>query len=543
MSIAATYFDPVRGDYYRRQGWWQDLTFDHHLANAVAEHGDSLAVIDPGSRSLTWSEFEAAVGRIAGGLAALGVEAGDVVGFQLPNWWETLAIHAAIGRLGAVSCPLHTIYRQSELKVALETAGAKLLLVPEEFRGFSYSAQAAQVTAGLTDPPRIVTVRGEGDSFRDLAEGPYLAPDFDSRDADEISMLLFTSGTTGAPKGALHSHNTIGRAAIDLVDLFSMQAEDRLFVPSPVTHVTGMLYATHVPVAIGAVSVLMERWEPEQALRIVLEHECVFTGGATPFVRGLIDAARKLGISSDEIPLKRGTCGGADVPPAMIAEAEEILGTRFTRVYGMTEGVTVTASEVDDPLTRRAETDGKPLPGFEFEILDRSGEKAPPGELGEAVLRGPANFLGYLDPAHNEKTIDSEGWIRTGDLLSWDENGYVTVGGRLKDLIIRGGENIAVKEVEDLLIEHPGIEEVAIVGMRDEVLGERACAFCVPANGTEIKLESLVEFLRLKQIAPQKYPERVEVMRGGLPKTSSGKVRKVELRAEIERIMSEGAVS
>jgi cyclohexanecarboxylate-CoA ligase len=296
-----------------------------------------------------------------------------------------------------------------------------------------------------------------------------------------------------------------------------------------VTHITGLLLGFLMPWSQGAGAVLMDQWDAERALDLILDHGCTFTGGAPPFIRGLIDATRRRGLGPDDIPLTRGPCGGADVPPSLIREAADVLGARFTRIYGSTEGVTVTGAQPDQPFAFAAESDGPPLPGHEIRIVDDAGRDLPPGVSGEILIRGPSNFVGYFDPALNADCFDKDGFFRMGDLGQWDAGGCIRIQGRKKDIIIRNGENIAAKEVEDLLITHELVREVALVGVPDPDTGERACAYVVPADGTSPTLADLCGALQAAQIARQKYPEFL-VLVDALPKTASGKVQKYRLR-------------
>jgi cyclohexanecarboxylate-CoA ligase len=528
--IRATHFDDSRAAWFRDGGWWADETITDTLVRCAHSFAQKAAIVD-GDTTLSFATLNELTARLAGALAAHGIGRGDVVSWQLPNWWEAAVVHLATARLGAVSNPLQMIYRQSELRFVVAQAGSKALFVPHEFRGVPYAAHAQEVCEALAGRPLLVAVRGPDCSFPALLERGE--DERTSSSPDDVVLLLYTSGTTAEPKGALHSHNTLQRAGQDLIAHFGIASDDVLFVPSPMTHITGLLYGVQVPAVLGATAVLLDRWEPAVALDLVVNNGCTFTGGATPFVRGFVDAARARGMGPTDVPLSRGSCGGADVPPSLIVEADRALGARFSRVYGLTEGVTVTASPLVD-LERCASTDGRPLPGHELRIVE-GNEDVSPGAVGEIVVRGPSNFLGYLDDRLNADTFMTGSWIRTGDLGRADGAGFINVEGRKKDIVIRGGENISVREVEDLVSEHPAVADVAIVAMPDPVVGERACAYVVTRPGTDLTLPELVGFLRAKQIAPQKYPERLVILPGELPKTPSGKVQKYKLREDIRR--------
>lgn len=542
MTISATRPVPdAVSEMYREAGRWADLTIAEAFELTLDRCPGDVALVD-GDELLTYNDLDAAATRLAVSLARHDVQRGDVVSFQLPNWWEAAVAVLATAKLGAVANPLQMIYRHSEVRFIVEQCRSKALFVPATFKGTNYTTLAAEVAEAVTHTPVVISVRGTRDGAAGVdavawddfietvdtaSEGhPVLAS---SSSADEVVLLMYTSGTTSDPKGVLHTHNTLLRAADDLVSLFELSDADRCFMPSPVTHITGLLLGFLCQWRVGASTVLMDRWDPHDALKTLIERRCTFTGGATPFLRGYIDEARTGGLRPEDIPLERGPCGGADVPPSVIYDAWDVLGARFTRIYGATEGVTVTGSPLDDPLERAAETDGAPLPGHDVRIVDEHGNDLSAGETGEVLVRGPSNFVGYFDPSLNGSAFLDD-WVRLGDLALLDETGYVVVQGRKKDIIIRSGENISAKEVEDLLIEHPAVQDVAIVGVPDDDVGERACAYVVPADtGSNFDFAEMVRFLDQARIAKQKYPEYL-VLTDGLPRTASGKIQKFRLR-------------
>lgn len=522
---------------YRAKGWWAEDTLDDRFRRRVAP--DALAIVD-GEQRVDFAELDRRVDAVAMALTQRGVGRGDVVGFLLPNWWEAVVIHLATARIGAVSNPLHTIYRQRELRFVLAAGGARIVVAAASHRDHPYADFVREAAAGLDHAIDVVEARGDG-SFEEMAHTTTSCaePQWPVEPSD-ILLLMYTSGTTSTPKGVLHSHETMLRAGDDLADLFGLDEDDVMFVPSPMTHVTGLLYL-QVALGAGMPSVLLDRWDPAVALDLVRQEGCTYVGGATPFIQGLVDETSKRGLAPSDVPLTRGTCGGADVPPFLIDRADVVLGARFVRVYGLTEGVTVTASRPNDEPVRRGSSDGRPLPGMRLRIAGPMGDDVAVGDVGEIQVLGPANFLGYLDSTQNKATFTEDGWVRTGDLGRLDERGDLHVTGRMKDIIIRGGENIAVREVEDLLLEHVDISQVAVVAMPDPDLGERACAFVVPSEGASPTLDQLVAFLRTKQIAPQKYPERLVVLAEGLPTTHSGKIQKYKLRQHARELTGNGA--
>ena len=356
--------------------------------------------------------------------------------------------------------------------------------------------------------------------------------------ADHPALLLYTSGTTANPKGAIHTHNTLDFELRSMVDFYGLDEGTVVYMPSPLSHVTGLLYGIQMPAMLGGRAVFQERFSPEAGLALVAEHGCTFSVGATPFLVGLCEAQEA---SPRSLALEAFVCGGADVPAELIRRAGETLGCCATRAYGSTEFPTVTGGNAEDSEDRRARTDGRVMDHCEVRVVDEDGSVVEEGVPGELQARGPELFPGYLAGV-GASSFDEEGWFSTGDLVSL-RSGYLTVEGRIKDIILRGGENVSVKEVEDLLYGHPDVAEVAIVAMPDPKLTERACAYVVAEPGRAPTLEALVVHLENHRLARQKLPERVELVEE-LPKTASGKVQKNVLRTRIrEQIKAEALAS
>jgi len=537
MTIEPTHRATDRWTEYRRRGWWEDRT-RYSLFRDAAGRSDRPAIVD-GSTTMTYGELLDAVDRVAAGLASVaGVGRGDVVAYQLPNWWETEVLLLACSRLGAVVNPLHLVYRVDDLRYVLGRTAPKAVFFPGAFGGTDYVDLVTGVIADLGTGILPVVVRPIESVTRAMAWDD-LPADGDTPvhdDASAVALVLYTSGTTARPKGALHSDNTLVRLVRDMCSCYDLGPSDPIFIPSTMTHVSGLsfVWSAHLT---GGVAVLLDRWDPARAMDVVLRTGATFVGGATPFIRGLIDEAKARRLHPDEVPLERGNCGSADVPATLIAEADEVLGAPFARGYGLTEGIIVSACRPDDTLEHRGGTDGEVLPVNEVRIVDAELSDLPEGERGEIVVRGPSNFLGYLDAADNEGTFLDGSWIRTGD-VGILADGHLTIAGRIKDIVSRGGENISVKEIEDHLVHHDAVAEVAIVGMPDPVMGERCCAFIVVATGQPAPtLDELRDFLTSRGLPRQKLPERLEV-RAALPLTSTGKVQKNLLRDDIARLLS-----
>jgi cyclohexanecarboxylate-CoA ligase len=543
------------------------------LAALLAEAPTRTLVIE-GDRALDVRGLVAASAGVQRRLRVAGVRRGDVVTVALPNWWETIALAHAVWGMGAVLNPVTTIYRTRELTGILADARPAAVVAPTTFRGVDYQemASAALRAAGLTVP--VLAVRagppggreavgegdtpggrreadGEGDTpgGRREADGDVGTPaggadaELDS-DVDDVCLLLFTSGTTGPAKGVLHSHRTLLSEAASIARLFRLDG-DRVFMPSPLTHITGLVYAVLMPLLMGGDAVLQESWDPTVAAALVERHGCTISIGATPFLHGLVEEYRRRGTTSS---LKAFVCGGADVPPALVRTGEEVLGCVVARAYGLTEMPTVTCGALADPIEVRADTDGRVVGSSEVRLArpapgpaggDGAAENAAhEGDAGELEVRGPELFLGYLREDDTRAAFTADGWFRTGDLARTGAGRTVTIVGRAKDIIVRAGENLSAKEVEDLLLGHPAVAAVAVVGVPDPAVGERACAVVVP-RGTPPTLADLTHYLSTFPIARQKFPEHLVTV-SALPMTPSGKVQKHLLRRDAARRLERG---
>jgi acyl-CoA synthetase (AMP-forming)/AMP-acid ligase II len=400
--------------------------------------------------------------------------------------------------------------------------------VPRTFRRHDYLAMLDRVTSRLTTPPEVVVVRGEaGDhtAYPSLLGQPL---DAEPRAVDSASvrMILYTSGTTGRPKGVLHSHDSIHALIGQLRDNWLIEPGDKFLVPSPIAHIGGSIYAFECPLLLGTTAVLMDRWDPDEAVSLMVSERCTHMAGATPFLEGLLAAAER---ARTRLPdLKVFICGGASVPPSLIRRATAYFDRAVvTRVYGSTEVPVTTVGSPTDP-DHAADTDGRPG----IATVKLVAHDAAPAGSGEICARGPQMLIGYRNPDDERGAFDAEGYFRTGDLAQWVDDEYLVVTGRAKDIIIRSGENIAPKEIEDILGAHPGIDEVAVVGLPDPRTGERACAVIVPTVSPGPDVESLRNFLADCGVAKFKAPEQV-VIAESLPRNDAGKVLKHQIRAQL----------
>jgi cyclohexanecarboxylate-CoA ligase len=533
-------FDPIlpsaRVDAMRSQRHWGDLILIDYLERCLAEIPDKSAIVDFNSMTqtenrLSYRELAARTDRMAAGLIRLGVKKSDVVSCQLPNWWQFTALALACGRIGAVINPLMPIFREREVKFMLGLAQSKVIVVPREFRSFDYPAMVRSIRPELPELRHLLVIGGEGDEDFD---NHLLQPDtaantqFAARrpTADNVMQLLYTSGTTGEPKGVMHTANTLLSNLRPYAERLQLGRQDVVLMASPMAHQTGFMYGLMMPIMLGATAVLQDIWDPKLAARRIGGEKVTFTMASTPFLSDLTDVVGAGG--HDVSSLRIFLAAGAPIPRVLVERATQSLKANIISAWGMTENGAVTTTKLDDPPEKTFHTDGCPLSGMELRVTNSGNEPLPPGEEGQLKVRGCSNFVGYLKRPHLYGH-DAEGWFDTGDLARIDADGYIRITGRSKDIIIRGGENIPVVEIEGLLFRHPAIQAVAIVGFPDPRLIERACAFAVLKAGQTLSQEEMTCFLEQQKLAKQYMPERLEIVED-LPRTPSGKVQKYKLR-------------
>lgn len=506
------------------RGFWVKETLADALARSASEDPERILLID-GPVRLDAQTLHARASTLAQVMAAR-FPAGSVISFMLPNWHEAAVIYLAATLAGMVAHPVLPSLREHDLRFMLDDIDSRMIFIPEVFRGHQCARMLSQVIRQLETPPHVVVVRGQSgdhigyDSLFDAAPATPLP----SPDPDAVRMIMYTSGTTGSPKGVMHSHNSLHALIQQLGDHWLVEPGDRFLVASPISHIGGSIYAFECPLLLGATAVLMEQWNADEAINHLLAERCTHFAGATPFLVQTLAAARKAGTRLPD--LKLFVCGGASVPPSLICEAADYFErAAVTRVYGSTEVPVTTVGVVDrNDIAHAAETDGQA--GIASVKLAE--------DTREVLARGPQMLVGYVHPDDEATVFDSEGYYRTGDLGRWVDDQYLVIAGRIKDIIIRNGENIAPKEVEDLLVNHPDIAEIAIVGLPDPRTGERACAVVVPSGSVQPDVESLRDFLGTQGLAKFKIPEQVAIWEA-LPKNDAGKVLKHRIRDELTR--------
>jgi len=522
-------------------GLWRDETLLDHFRRRVAEHPDKTAVVSARTEQgdetrLSFRQLDALSDQLAIGLARHGIGEGDVVSFQLPNWWQFTLLHLAALKLGAISNPLLIIFRERELGFMLELAESKIFIVPARFRNVDHRAIALAVQAKLPSLKHVAVVDGDGgESFDALIVGDATAAERAALAArrlspDAVIELLYTSGTTGEPKGVCHTSNTMLSNLVPFAERLHLTGADVIHMPSPLAHQLGFMYGLVLPAMLGATAVLQDIFAPAVMAQQITAEQASVTMGATPFLNDLADYCLATGTSTPS--LRIFTSAGAPIPRPLVSKGQAALGTAVISAWGMSENGAVTTTRVEDADDKVTGTDGCPLPGMQVRVVDAAGEPVATNVDGLLQVRGCSNFVGYLKRPDLAR-LDADGWFDTGDIARMDSDGYIRIAGRSKDIIIRGGENIPVVEVENLLFKHPAIALVAIVAYPDSRLGERACAFVVLRPGAKLSFDEMVFYLRQQHMAVQYIPERLEVL-DAMPSTATGKLQKFKLR-EIAR--------
>jgi acyl-CoA synthetase (AMP-forming)/AMP-acid ligase II len=493
---------------------------------------DAPMLLDESDRRVTFGEFRAWAERVAAGFAALGVREGTVVTWQLPTRIETVVTSFALSRLGAVQNPIIPIYREREVGFALRQLGAGYVLMPGTWRGFDYAAMAGKLIAEMDEPPQLLVIPDElpeGDPSSLPPAPPAVGPDGEA----PVRWVYYTSGTTSAPKGVRHTDQTLIAGGIGLSVALQMTPDDVGSIAFPYTHIGGPDYIVTI-LALGFPAVLTEMFVPAEAVSLYSRHGVTMAGGSTAFYIAFLNEQRK----QPGVPLVPSlrilSGGGAPKPPEIFYEVRDEMGCVCAHGYGMTECPMIAQGSPTDTEDQLAHSEGTPVHRCEVTIWRSDTEPAGPGEEGEVRLAGPMLFKGYTDPALNADAFDAAGRFRTGDLGILRPDGHVTLTGRIKDIIIRKGENVSAKEVEDVLYTHPKVGDVAVIGLPDRERGERVCAVVETAPGAEpLTFAEMVDWCRRAGLMTQKIPEQLEV-RAVLPRNATLKILKFQLRDELK---------
>jgi non-ribosomal peptide synthetase component E (peptide arylation enzyme) len=510
-------------DGWRAAGWYPDLTVGDAIAAGARNRPDDQLIfrrVEGEEEVATLAELHAGAGRVASQLARAGVVAGASVIVQAAADRTSVEVLSALWQLGATVVPIVAGASLDELAHVVAETGASTAIVPIAWRGHEVAGPIAERAADL-GLHLVVVLDDDAPSgavpLSALPEGPVPGrPDVATTD---IACVLYTSGSTAEPKGVQHTHETF------LFGLTIGVGEGRSLLSFPAGHVAAVLGLLR-PLCVGGLTVVLDRWSARAAVEAIEEHRITSSAGTPFFLATLLDEAERTG--ADISALERFLCGAAAVPPALLQRAEAA-GIISWRTYGSTEHPAVCGGGPDDPEDKRHHTDGKPMVGNEIRLVDEAGRDVAPGEDGQILSRGPKQFVGYRNPDLDAEAFDGT-WFRTGDVGRLDPDGHLIVTDRLKDIIIRGGENIAAAEVEHVLGSHPDVHECSVIAAPDPVFGEQVCAVIVPRQpGRPPALESLVAHAEAAGLAAHKRPTVVRTVEE-LPRTSAGKVRKAELK-------------
>ncbi|HGU3165041.1 TPA: medium-chain fatty-acid--CoA ligase [Escherichia coli O103:H2] len=541
MKVTLT-FNEQRRAAYRQQGLWGDASLVDYWQQTARAMPDKIAVVDNHGASYTYSALDHAASCLANWMLAKGIESGDRIAFQLPGWCEFTVIYLACLKIGAVSVPLLPSWREAELVWVLNKCQAKMFFAPTLFKQTRPVDLILPLQNQLPQLQQIVGVDKLAPATSSLSLSQIIADNTSLTTAitthgDELTAVLFTSGTEGLPKGVMLTHNNILASERAYCVRLNLTWQDVFMMPAPLGHATGFLHGVTAPFLIGARSVLLDIFTPDACLALLEQQRCTCMLGATPFVYDLLNVLEKQ--PADLSALRFFLCGGTTIPKKVARECQQ-LGIKLLSVYGSTESSPHAVVNLDDPLSRFMHTDGYAAAGVEIKVVDDARKTLPPGCEGEEASRGPNVFMGYFDePELTARALDEEGWYYSGDLCRMDEAGYIKITGRKKDIIVRGGENISSREVEDILLQHPKIHDACVVAMPDERLGERSCAYVVlKAPHHSLSLEEVVAFFSRKRVAKYKYPEHIVVIEK-LPRTASGKIQKFLLRKDIMRRLTQ----
>ncbi len=541
MSVTIE-FNAERRAAYRQQGFWGDASLGDYWHQTMRAMPDKIAVVDNHGAAYTYAALDHAANCLATWLLETGIQPGDRVAFQLPGWCEFTIIYLACLKTGAVSVPLLPAWREAELVWVLNKCRAKVFFAPTLFKQTRPVDLILPLQNQLPRLQRIVGVDKLAPATTSLSfyqlldNNPPLETPVQVH-GDALAAVLFTSGTEGMPKGVMLTHNNILASERAYCARLNLTWQDVFLMPAPLGHATGFLHGVTAPFLIGARSVLLDIFTPDACIDLIEQQRCTCVLGATPFVYDLLCAVEKR--PADLSSLRFFLCGGTTIPKKVARGCQQI-GIKLLSVYGSTESSPHAVVNLDDPISRTMNTDGYAAAGVEIKVVDESRKTLPAGMEGEEASRGPNVFMGYLDePELTARALDKDGWYYSGDLCRMDNAGYINITGRKKDIIVRGGENISSREVEDVLLQHPSIHDACVVAMPDERLGERSCAYVVlKPQSAPLTLADVVAFFSHKRMAKYKYPERLVIIEK-LPRTASGKIQKFLLRQDIARRLAQ----
>lgn len=519
-----------------RKGYWYREPLVGHIRKMAAMHAEKAAVIS-GEQSLTYPQLLVRIEALARALAHAGIRKGDRVVVQLPNDIDFPVVHFALSEIGAVTVPVHPALRQRDLLHIVSTVQAVAAITERNIRGFDHAAMFRAIQADAPHLERVWVVDAEpapgtGSLAHLVEQSAGAAPAPGAPDPNDLLMIMFTSGTTGKPKGAAHTHNTLAYTTFVDGRLMGFQPADSVVTPATFAHLLGLVIGLYVPLFHGGTAILQRAYNAGHTLELAERHRATIACGPPALLIDILNHPDRR--ARDLSSIRTFLYAGALCPIEVIRQAYAELGLHVTTNYGATEIATATMTRAEDPLEVVSQTVGRPIPGTEVRVVDDRGGHLPPGAAGEVQVRGPSLCLGYFgDPETTRASRSSDGWHCTGDLGAFDHAGNLRIVGRKKDMINRGGEGIDPREIEEILYRHPDVLHCAVVGMPDPRLGERVCAYLQMKPGSQpLDLEQVRSHVEQFGVARFKLPERVEVV-DALPMTVTGKIQKAILRRQI----------
>lgn len=532
---------------YRKEGYWSDKTLLDGWEETVNRFPHREYVVDDRGFRYTYQQMDEAASKVAAFLIQNGVKPQEVVSYQIPIWSEFVIVTIACMKAGAVAHPIAMSYEEKELVRSLNLAETGIFFCPTFFYKTDYEQRILAVRQEVPSLRAVVLLdyakeKTGGDWTLDeilKKTEPLPKRDCVRLTGQDLAVILGTSGTSGGSKGVLLTHDNVRYSEETFNQELKLTEEDIMFMPAPLNHATGFHHGIIAPMLIGAKLVLQQKYRCREAIELMNRERCTYSMGATPFI---YDILRELETNGGGLPfLKFYLCGGAPVPGYMVQKAWKF-GILLCEVYGSTESVPHVFVRPEEALERNGTTSGRAMKGVEIRVVDEEGRDVLPGTPGEEVSRGPNVFVGYLkDQAATDEALDEDGWFYSGDICVMDEAGNIRIIGRKKDMIVRGGENLNSNEINDRLEGCPGMGDHAVIGMPDERLGERICAFAVSAAGEgnePLKLEDVLAYLKEKKVPKRFWPERLELI-DRIPHTGSGKVKKYLLQEELKKRMKD----
>lgn len=529
---------------YIEKGYWTKDTLLERFEKSVENFGEREYVADDRGNRYTYREMDRASSKIAAYLKEAGVKKGDVVSFQIPVWSEFIIVVYGCIKVGAVMHPIAMCYEEEDLVHGMNLTQSKVYFGPTWFHKSNYEARIKAAKDKIPSLTHMVLLDNlkEKEGFNiTLAEIlknsiELLPSDYVRSDASDLALILCTSGTTGGTKGVMLTHNNI----IFSEDYFNreldLNEESIMFMPAPLNHATGFHHGIIAPMLMGAKVVLQQKFKCPEALEIINKEKCTYSMGSTPFIYDILKELEEHG--GELKTLKFYLCGGAPVPGYMVQKADSF-GIKLCEVYGSTESVPHIFVKPKEALNLNGKGAGHPMEGVEVRIVDEQGNDVLKGCSGEEISRGPNVFVGYIrNKEATERVLTDDGWFYSGDICIEDKEGNISIVGRKKDLIVRGGENLNSNRIDNDMEGCPGVRDHAVIGMPDERLGERICAYLVTEAQRTVTLEDVVEHFKRKQVPKRFWPERVEIIQE-IPRTPSGKVKKYILLEDLKKRMKQ----